>query len=80
MGKIFKFKVLCLANSQRIMEILRILPQNPTNHAKFAPFVDPLYLNAFRFLTIGRELHGIGANCTDFVHFADSSSKLREIC
>ena len=49
------------------------------NHVKFAPFVDPLYLNAFRFLTISREFHGIGANPTDFLHFADSSSKLHEI-
>ena len=61
------------------MEISHIFPQNPVNHVKFAPFVDPLYLNGFRFLTIGRELHGIGANRTDFAHFADSSSKLREI-
>ena len=62
------------------MEISRILPQNPANHAKFAPFVDPLYLIAFRFLTIGRELHEIGVNHTDFAHFANSSSKLCEIC
>ena len=33
----------------------------------------------FQILTIGRELHGIGANRTDFVHFADSSCELREI-
>ena len=41
--------------------------------------IHPLYLNVFRFLTIGRELHGIGANRTDFVHFANSSSKLHKI-
>ena len=49
------------------------------NDAKFAPFIDPLYINAFRFLTIGRELSEIPVNQPDFVHFAHSSGELREI-
>ena len=62
------------------MQISRNSPQNPMNHAKFAPFIDPLYINAFRFLTIGRELSEITANRPDFMHFAHSSFELREIC
>ena len=54
-------------------------PQNPTNDAKFAPFIDPLYINAFRFLTIGRKLSEILMNRPDFVHFAHSSCELCEI-
>ena len=80
MGKIFIFKVLFLANFQQIMQISHILPQNPMNHAKFAPFIDPLYINAFRFLTIGRELSEIPANRPDFAHFTHCSCKLHEIC
>ena len=49
------------------------------NDAKFAPFIDPLYINAFRFLTIGRELSEIPVNRPDFTHFAHSSCELREI-
>ena len=49
------------------------------NDAKFAPFINPLYINAFRYLTIGRELLEIPANQPDFVHLAHSSGELREI-
>ena len=49
------------------------------NHTKFTPFIDPLYINAFRFLTIGRELSEIPVNRPDFAHFAHSSFELREI-
>ena len=49
------------------------------NDAKFTPFIDPLYINAFRCLTIGRELVEIPANRPDFVHFIHSSCELREI-
>ena len=77
--QIFQIQVLCSANFQRIMQILHIWPQNPANHVKFAPLVDPLYISAFRFLTIGRELSEIPANRPDFAHFAHSSCELREI-
>ena len=50
------------------------------NDVKSTPFIDPLYINAFRFLTIGRELSEIPANQPDFVHFGHSSCELREIC
>ena len=42
---IFKF-TFCLfdKNFQQIIQISRNLPQNPTNDAKFAPFIDPLYI------------------------------------
>ena len=49
------------------------------NDAKFSPFIDPLYINAFRFLTISRELSEIPANQPDFVHFAHSPGELGEI-
>ena len=49
------------------------------NDVKFAPFIDPLYINAFRFLTIGKELSEIPVNQLDFAHFAHSSCKLHEI-
>ena len=49
------------------------------NDAKFAPFINPLYINAFRCLTIGRELSEILANRPDFAHFAHSSYELRKI-
>ena len=49
------------------------------NAVKCAPFIDPLYINAFRFLTIGRELSEIPANRPDFTHFAHSSCELRKI-
>ena len=49
------------------------------NDAKFAPFIDPLYINAFRCLTIGRDLFEIPANQPDFAHFAHSSGELRKI-
>ena len=49
------------------------------NDAKFAPFIDPLYIYDFRFLIIGRELPEIPANRPDFVHFAHSSCELRKI-
>ena len=49
------------------------------NDAKFTPFIDPLYINAFRCLTIGRELVEIPANRPDFAHFAHSSGELHEI-
>ena len=58
------------------MQILHNTPQNPMNHAKFTPFIDPSYINAFRFLTIGRELSEIPANRPDFAH---SSCELHEI-
>ena len=77
MSKIFK---LCLlANFQQIIQISCNSPQNSVNDAKFAPFIDPLYINAFRFLTIGRELSEIPANRPDFVHFAHSSCELCKI-
>ena len=54
----------------------------PVNQAKFTPFthkshelrefctkIHPLYINAFRCLTIGRELSEIPANQPDFAHF-----------
>ena len=50
------------------------------NDAKFTPFINPLYINAFRFLTIGRKLPEIPVNRPDFAHFAHSSCELREIC
>ena len=50
------------------------------NDAKFAPFIDPLYINAFRFLTIIRELSEIPVNQPDFVHFTHSSCELHKIC
>ena len=78
-GKIFKFNFLFSTNSQGIMEISRILPQNPANHMKFAPFIDPLYINAFRFLTIGRELSEILVNRPDSTQFAHSTCKLCKI-
>ena len=49
------------------------------NDAKFAPFIDPLYINDFRCLTIGIELIEIQANRPDFAHFTHSSGELREI-
>ena len=61
------------------MQILCNSPQNPVNDVKFAPFIDPLYTNAFRFLIIGRELSEIPANQPDFMHLAHSSCELREI-
>ena len=61
------------------MQISSILPTVSVNHMKFAPFIDPLYINAFRFLTIGRELSEIPVNRPDFAHFAHSSCELREI-
>ena len=61
------------------MQILHVSPQNSVNHMKFTPFIDPLYINAFRFLTIGRELSKIPVNRPDFAHFAHSSCELREI-
>ena len=61
------------------MQISRNSPQNPVNQAKFAPFIDPLYINAFRFLTIGRELSEIPVNRPDFAQFAHSSCELHEI-
>ena len=66
-------------NFQRIIQISCNSPQNPVNDAKFAPSIDPLYINAFRFLTIGRELSEIPANRPDFAHFTHSSCELREI-
>ena len=78
-AKLSIFKSLFLANFQQIMQISHILPQNSMNHAKFAPFIDPLYTNAFRFLTIGRELSEIPVNRPDFVHFTHSSCELRKI-
>ena len=53
---------------------------SPCELCKIRYKIHPLYLNAFRFLTTLRELHGIGVNRTDFAYFANSSSKLREIC
>ena len=61
------------------MQISRNSPQDPMNDAKFAPFIDPLYINAFRFLTISRELSEIPVNRPDFMHFAHSSCELRKI-
>ena len=49
------------------------------NDAKFAPFINPLYINAFRYLTISRELVEIPANQPDFMHLAHSSGELHEI-
>ena len=54
------------------MQILHVSPQNPMNHVKLAPFIDPLYINAFRFLTISREPSEIPANRPDFAHFTHS--------
>ena len=62
------------------MQISHVSPQNPVNHMKFTPLIDPLYINAFRFLTIGREIYETPANEPDFMHFAHSSCELREIC
>ena len=59
--------------------LVNYLPQNPMNDAKFAPFIDPLYINAFRCLTIGKELSEIPVNQPDFTHFADRSGEPREI-
>ena len=50
------------------------------NDVKFAPHIDPLYSNAFRCLTIGRELSEIPVNRPDFTHFAHTSGELRKIC
>ena len=58
-AKFFKFSFVFWQNLQRIIQILCNLPQNPT---KFTPFIDPLYINAFRCLTIGRELIEIPVN------------------
>ena len=66
-------------NPQQIIQISCNSPQNPMNDAKLAPFIDPLYMNALRFLTIGRELPEIPANRPDFAHFAHSSGELRKI-
>ena len=49
------------------------------NDAKFTLFIDPLYINAFRCLTISREVVEIPANQPDFMHFAHSSGELCEI-
>ena len=68
-----------MANLQQIIQILRNSPQNPMNDVKFAPFIDPLYINVFRLLTISRELSEIPVNQPDFAHFAHSSCELREI-
>ena len=78
-AKVSNLSLVFSANFQRIIQISRNSPQNPANDAKFAPFIDPLYINAFRFLTIGRELSEIPANRPDFTHFAYSSCELREI-
>ena len=61
------------------MWISRISPTVSVNHVKFAQFIDPLYINAFRFLTISRELSEIPANRPDFAHFAPSSCELHKI-
>ena len=78
-AKFFKFKFVFWQNLQRIIQILCNSPQNPTNDAKFAPFIDPLYINAFRCLTIGRQLSEIPANQPNFAHFTHSSCELHEI-
>ena len=78
--------------SSKFMGKISFFNKITANHTDFAHFthspcelweihykIHPLYLNAFRFLTIGRELQGIGVNRTDFMHFANSSSKLRKI-
>ena len=66
-------------NISKLYKISCNSPQNPANDAKFTPFIDPLYINAFRCLTISRELVEIPANRPNFTHFAHSSGKLREI-
>ena len=66
-------------NLQQTIQILHNSPQNPVNDAKFTPFIDPLYINAFRFLTIGRKLSEIPVNQPDFAHFAHSSGELHKI-
>ena len=40
-SKIFQIYVLSFG---KIIQISRNLPQNPANDAKFAPFIDPLYI------------------------------------
>ena len=44
-SKIFQIYVLSFdKNFQQIIQISCNLPQNPMNDAKFAPFIDPLYI------------------------------------
>ena len=44
-SKIFQIYVLSFGkNFQRIIQISCNSPQNPTNDAKFTPFIDPLYI------------------------------------
>ena len=44
-SKIFQIYVLSFGkNFQQIIQILCNSPQNPANDAKFAPFIDPLYI------------------------------------
>ena len=67
-------------NFQQIMQILCNSPQNPTNDARFAPFIDPTIHYAFRCLTIGRELSEIPVNQVKFTPFAHKFHKLCKFC
>ena len=52
---------------------------NPHESHRFRYKIHSHWLHAFRFLTIGRELHTIGANHADFTKFAHGSHEPREI-
>ena len=78
-SKIFQIYAVFWQNFQQIIQIPRNSPQNSANHAKFAPFIDPLYImfqmpapaeNSRKFQRIKQNSLHSPTNPTNYVKFA----------